>query len=90
MISELSQIKRVRKSFGLTQAELARHAGVSQSLIAKVESGRIDPTYTKTKKIFETLNSLEKQKEVKAGDIMAKKIVGINKPSLLLCDQFKT
>lgn len=79
MISELSQIKRMRKSFGLTQTQLAKRAGVSQSLIAKVESGRIDPTYTKTQKIFGVLNSLEKEKEVKASEVMIKKIIGINK-----------
>ena len=30
-------------------------AGVSQSLIAKLEAGKIDSSYTKVKTIFETL-----------------------------------
>lgn len=79
MILELLEIKRVRKRFGLTQTELAKKAGVSQSLIAKIESGRIDPTYTKTKRIFEVLNSLEEKKMVKASEIMVNKIISINK-----------
>ncbi len=79
MISDLCEIKRMRKGFGLTQIELSKLAGVSQSLIAKIESGRIDPTYTKTKRIFEVLDSLKKEKEVKASEIMVKRIIGINK-----------
>jgi len=34
---ELEEIKEIRKKFGLTQNELANRAGVSQSLIAKIE-----------------------------------------------------
>ena len=57
---ELSEIKKIRKNLGLTQTDLSKRANVSQSLIAKIEAGKIDPTFTKTKKIFETLNDLEK------------------------------
>ena len=63
---ELDEIKKIRKKIGLTQTGLANRAGVSQSLIAKIESGRIDPTYTKTQKIFAALSDLEKKDEVKA------------------------
>jgi len=62
---------------GLTQTELAKKANVSQSLIAKIESGKIDPTFTKTKKIFETLSDLEKKEEVKAEEVMKKNIISI-------------
>ena len=62
---------------GLTQTELAKKANVSQSLIAKIESGKIDPTFTKTKKIFETLSDLEKKEEIKAEEVMKKNIVSI-------------
>ena len=72
---ELSEIKKIRKNLGLTQTELARRANVSQSLITKIESGKIDPTFTKTKKIFETLNDLEKKEEIKAEEVMNKRII---------------
>ena len=62
---------------GLTQTELAKKSNVSQSLIAKIESGKIDPTFTKTKKIFETLSDLEKKEEIKAEEVMKKNIVSI-------------
>jgi predicted transcriptional regulator len=45
---------------GLTQGQLAKIAGVSQSFIAKIESGKIDPSYSKVKTIFDVLDlSLE-------------------------------
>lgn len=75
---ELEEIKKIRKKLGMTQTELANRAGVSQSLIAKIESGRIDPTYTKTKKIFTALSEMEKKEEIKAGQIMTNKIISIS------------
>ena len=77
MTYELEEVKKVRKKLGLTQTGLANRAGVSQSLIAKIESGRIDPTYTKTKKIFSALSELEKKEDVKASQLMATKIVSV-------------
>ena len=78
MTYELEEIKKIRKKLGMTQTELANRAGVSQSLIAKIESGRIDPTYTKTKKIFAALSELEKKEEIKAEQIMTSRIISID------------
>lgn len=75
MISELSEIREMRKKFGLTQFDLAKKANVSQSLIAKLEAGRIDPTYTNVKKIFTALNDFGKKHELKAVEIMNDKII---------------
>ncbi len=77
MTYELVEVKKIRKKLELTQTQLANRAGVSQSLIAKVESGRIDPTYSKTKKIFSALSELEKKEEIKAEQIMTNKIISI-------------
>ncbi|MDP3765342.1 MAG: CBS domain-containing protein [Nanoarchaeota archaeon] len=78
MTYELEEVKKIRKKLGLTQTGLANRAGVSQSLIAKIESGRIDPTYTKAKKIFAALNELEKKEEIKAEQLMTSKIISIS------------
>lgn len=75
MHPELSEIRRLRKAHGLTQSGLAKLAKVSQSLIAKIESGRIDPAYTNVKRIFEVLNSISEQKEHRAEEIMATRII---------------
>lgn len=74
---ELNEIKEIRKKFGLTQSELAKKADVSQSLIAKVESGRLEPTYSKAMKIFDTLKLLTHEKEAIASEIMEKKIISV-------------
>lgn len=78
MTYTLDEIKHIRKKLGLTQSQLANTAQVSQSLIAKIEAGRLDPTYTNAMKIFNTLKDMEKKKELKAEDIMNKKIIGVN------------
>ena len=83
MTYELEEVKKIRKTLGLTQAELANRAGVSQSLIAKIESGRIDPTYTKTKKIFAALSDLEKKEEIKAEQLMTSRIVSVASSTLI-------
>ena len=72
---ELEEIRRMRKRLELTQKELAKLAGVSQSLIAKVESGKMDPTYSKAKKIFSVLESIKSRHEEKAGMFTTKKVI---------------
>jgi len=75
MFRELSDIKVLRKRLDITQSKLASLSGVSQSLIAKIEAGKIDPTYTNAKKIFETLEELSTGKKLKADDVMRSKII---------------
>ncbi len=74
----LSHIKKIRKRFGLTQAKLAKMAGVSQSLIAKIESKKIDPSYEIAKKIFTVLFNLvekEQRKDMIASCIMHSRVI---------------
>ncbi len=49
--------------------------GISQSMIAKIESNKLDPTYSYVKKIESSLNSLSQEKEKQAKDIMIHKII---------------
>ncbi len=77
MTYELEEVKKIRKQLGLTQTGLANRAGVSQSLIAKIESGRIDPTYTKAKRIFAALSELEKKEDMKAEQLMTSRIISV-------------
>jgi len=74
MIS-LEDIKTIRAQLGITQAELAYRARVSQSLIAKIESGLLDPTYNNAKKIFDALAELQEKENILAEDIMQKKVI---------------
>lgn len=75
--TNLEEIKIIRKKLDLTQTKLANLSGVSQSLIAKIESKKIDPTFSKTKKIFETLNMISHKNSLKAKDVMNKKIISV-------------
>jgi predicted transcriptional regulator len=72
---ELKHLKQLRKQLGLTQTEFAKEAGVSQSLIAKIESNSIDPTYSKVRQVFDTLDRLSKNKEPCAREIMQTGII---------------
>lgn len=75
---ELEEIKVLRKRLGMTQVELARAAGVSQSLIAKIEASKIDPVYSNAQKIFQTLDLLTHKQEKKAEDVMQKRLVSLS------------
>ncbi|MBN2422768.1 CBS domain-containing protein [Candidatus Woesearchaeota archaeon] len=77
-MEELKQIKLLRKKLGLTQSELAIRANVSQSLIAKIESNKIDPSYNNAKKILETLTQLESKKDLTAKEIMNSRIISVS------------
>lgn len=76
-LPELKTIKNMRKQIGINQTELAKAAGVSQSLIARLESGKVDPTYHKVKKIFLALENIGSGRILKAKDIMSKRVATI-------------
>ncbi len=86
---ELGEIKHIRKKLGLSQTQLANQAGVSQSLIAKIESGLLDPTYTNAQKIFRAIDELSQKHELKAKDVMQKKITAA-KPDENIKEVIKT
>ena len=77
MLPGLDEIGRRRRLLAMSQKQLARLANVSQSMIAKIESKHISPSYLKTKAIFDTLEGLERQNETKAKEICRGKVVGV-------------
>jgi len=79
MIPPLEEIAKRRRQLGLKQSELAKMAGVSQSLIAKLEAGNIDPSYSKTKNIFNVLEKLEFKNKVQAEKIIHNDVVSIQR-----------
>lgn len=46
-----SIVRRVRRRAGISQAELARRLGTSQSVVARWESGRVSPTISTLSRI---------------------------------------
>lgn len=71
-----ADLKAQRARLGLTQAELAGRAGVSQSLIARVEGGTVDPSYSTLKALVEALNEAERR-EAKLLDLMATPVAAV-------------
>jgi len=83
ILPDLSEIRIKRKKLGITQKELAEKAGVSQALIAKIESGQVDPRYSTLKKIMNALEEIERER-VKATIIMTPNVVYANEDEPLL------
>jgi len=89
MLPLLDEISRRRKEAGLTQSKLAGIAGVSQSIIAKIESGSVDPSYSIVRKLFSALDSLKAESASgedrvrRAGELMSRGVVWVGKNQLV-------
>jgi predicted transcriptional regulator len=79
MFPTLDDIAKKRRQLGLKQSELAKQAGVSQSLIAKLESGKIDSSYTKVKVIFDVLERLEAKTRIQEEKVVPNQVIFIQK-----------
>lgn len=57
-----TELKTLRKKANLTQKELAKRARISQSLIARIESGDVDPRVSTLRKILMVFNEVADNK----------------------------
>lgn len=78
MIPNLSEIKIRRTTAGLTQHGLAKLSGVSQSLIAKIESGKISPSFEKARQLFDCLDRLHEENVTTAVKIMNRHVISVS------------
>ena len=67
-------IKKLRLELKLTQHDIATRAGVSQPLIARIESGDVDPRLSTLRKIFNAFDAARKERIV-VRDIMHAPII---------------
>lgn len=74
----VEDIKRKRKKLDLTQKELAKRTGVSQSLIAKLEQKKNIPNYRTIKKIYDFLEKKIDSSQQSAREIANPKIFSIS------------
>ncbi len=74
--SLIKEIKSRRKELGWSQKKLARKAGVSQSLMAKLERKENIPNYKAVKNIYDVLQ--ENKKMEFAGDIANENIISVD------------
>jgi len=71
-------IKKKRRELNLTQVDLAKLAGVSQPLIARIEAGGVDPRLSTLGKIIRALNEIEGKKAM-VSDIMHTPVVSVSR-----------
>lgn len=57
MISLIQDLIRLRKAHGLTQAELARLAGLSRMTVSKIERGQVDPQLSTLEELARVLGA---------------------------------
>lgn len=53
---QMNNINKIRKSVKMTQNELAKKVGVTQSAIAAWETGKANPQFSRLEKIAQALN----------------------------------
>ncbi|WP_342305409.1 CBS domain-containing protein [Methanolobus sp. ZRKC5] len=71
------ELKQKRTDLGLTQSDLAKRAGVSQPLIARIEAGDVDPRLSTLKKIINVFNDIEKE-DIYLKDIMNMELISVS------------
>lgn len=71
-------LKKRRNELGLTQGELAKRAGVSQPLIARIESGDVDPRLSTVRKILEAFEEANKEQQILIRDLMHSPVIHVS------------
>ncbi len=79
----ISELRRRRIHLGLTQHDLAKLAGLSQSLVAKMEAGAIDPRYSSVIKIEQALAGAENARASPLSSVMRRGVVGARRDEKL-------
>lgn len=83
MLPSLEEISKRRKDLGLTQSRLAGLAGVSQSIIAKIEAASVDPSYSVVKRIFVALDQVGTPPTRKVSEMMSRPVVSVSRTQLV-------
>ncbi len=71
-------LKKRRNELGLTQSDLAKRAGVSQPLIARIESGDVDPRLSTVRKILVAFDEAEKERQIIIRDLMHSPVIHVS------------
>lgn len=80
----VSDIKKRRKALDMTQADLSHASGVSQSTIAKIEGGRMSPSYETAVRLFEALDAAQGgERTLTAADVASHDVVWVKSTDLV-------
>ena len=77
MVAELRVMGRRRKIVGWSQKRLGMESGLSQSMINKMENGRINPSYEAVIRVDAALSRAEHMGVKTAKDLMNKRIISV-------------
>lgn len=77
-LPDISEIRKRRRALGVTQRRLALLSRLSQSAVAKIESGKMSPSYVTVKSMFESLSGLETAGSAKASEIMRRPVASVS------------
>ena len=71
-----AELREKRLKMGLKQADVARMAGISQSMVARIEAGSVDPRVSTLGRIVEVLRAAESS-AVTAADVMNTPVLSV-------------
>lgn len=77
VLPELKEVRERRQRLRISQRELAKNLGVSQSIIAKIEKNKVSPSYSLVKKIFTYLDSIHINNAGRASDIASRPLASV-------------
>lgn len=83
-----ADLKAQRLRLRLTQAAVARAAGVSQPLVARIERGSVDPRLSTLRSLIDALNAAE-SRQVTLLDVMTADVVAV-KPTDAVAEAIRT
>lgn len=70
------ELKARREALGIRQTELAARAGISQSMVARIEAGSVDPRTSTLVKIVHVLNTAQKSR-MTAAHVMHTPVISV-------------
>jgi predicted transcriptional regulator len=77
-IIEPNELAKIRRELAITQKQLAKMCNISQSLIAKIEKGEVDPAYSKMRAISNALLPYLIKKGKKVYEIMSRNVISVS------------
>ena len=78
-----AELRAKREVLGLKQVEVAKLAGISQSMVARIEAGSVDPRTSTLSKIIDVLNAAERS-TASAADVMHTPVYSVSPGDPLL------
>jgi predicted transcriptional regulator len=79
VLPELKEIRERRVRLHLSQRDLAKKMKISQSGIAKIESGKVNPSYLLIKDIFSYLESIRMSNIGKVSDVASRQVASVQR-----------